>query len=247
MIAARGARVILLVPDALLPLMTGIAGVSECRSFSSKAAPPVFDLYCPLGSLPLGFATDLETIPSEKFLPPVSADRTQTWETRLGPHDRLRVGLVWSGNPKHGNDRDRSIPLHVMTRILDVDASFVSLQKDPRPDDRLILSGRHDIVDLTGHLTDFAETAALISCLDLVLTVDTSVAHLAATLGKPTWLLLPHLPDWRWLLGRDDTRWYPTMRLFRQTETREYQSVLDRVRAELAAMSSAYRSNGHRD
>jgi ADP-heptose:LPS heptosyltransferase len=96
--------------------------------------------------------------------------------------------------------------------------------------------------DLTADITDFAETAALVSCLDIVISVDTSVAHLAATLGRPTWILLPRIPDWRWLLDRDDSPWYPTVRLFRQTATREYASVLDRVRAELLAQVSAFRA-----
>jgi ADP-heptose:LPS heptosyltransferase len=131
------------------------------------------------------------------------------------------------------------MPLRTLARILDVDASFISLQKDPRPDDRATLLERSEIIDLTANLTDFAETAALVSCLDLVITVDTSVVHLAGALGRPTWLLLPYQPDWRWLLDRDDSPWYPTVRLFRQTATREYGSVVDRVRTELLAMVSA--------
>jgi ADP-heptose:LPS heptosyltransferase len=107
------------------------------------------------------------------------------------------------------------------------------LQKNPRPEDVLSLRERADIIDLTSDLTDFVETAALVACLDLVITVDTSVAHLAAALGRPTWILLPHVPDYRWLLDREDSPWYPTVRLFRQTETREYESVLDRVRSDL--------------
>ena len=125
-----------------------------------------------------------------------------------------------------------------MSRILDVDASFVSLQKDPRPDDRAQLA-QTGIVDLTSDLTDFAETAALVSCLDLVVTVDTSVAHLAAALGRPTWILLPWTPDYRWLLDRDDSPWYPTARLFRQSETRDYAGVLDSVRSELLRLVAA--------
>ena len=115
----------------------------------------------------------------------------------------------------------------------------MSLQKDPRPDDKAYLDGREDIVDRTADLSNLAETAALISCLDLVITVDTSVAHLAASLGRPTWLLLPYLPDWRWLLGRDDSPWYPSMRLFRQDKTRDYGEVLDRVRSELFKLIAA--------
>jgi tetratricopeptide (TPR) repeat protein len=236
MAAARGARVILMVQDALCPLLAELAGASQCLP-RSAGTPPAFDAYCPITSLPLAFATKLETIPSATpYLPAPAASRLQAWEDRLGPHDRLRIGLVWSGNPKHRNDLNRSIPLHLLARIVDVDATFVSLQKDPRPDDGAILHKRNDIVDLTSHLTDFAETAALVSCLDLVIAVDTSVAHLAGALGRPTWILLPFVPDYRWLLDRDDSPWYPTVRLFRQNETRDYADVVDRVRKELAAI-----------
>jgi ADP-heptose:LPS heptosyltransferase len=127
----------------------------------------------------------------------------------------------------------------MLSPILDVGATFLSLQKDPRPDDKATLLARTDIVDLTEHLTDFVETAALISCLDLVITVDTSVAHLAGALGRPTWVLLPYTPDYRWLLDRDDSPWYPTVRLFRQTETRDYGEAIDRVRDELVALIAA--------
>jgi ADP-heptose:LPS heptosyltransferase len=122
--------------------------------------------------------------------------------------------------------------------LLDTDATFVSLQRDPRPGDRVVLSERGDIRDFTADLTDFSETAALMSCLDLVITVDTSAAHLSAALGRPTWILLPYTPDYRWLLDREDSPWYPTVRLFRQTESREYESVLDRVRDELKTLIS---------
>jgi ADP-heptose:LPS heptosyltransferase len=206
----------------------------------STSERPAFDTYCPVSSLPLAFGTKLETIPSATpYLPAPAESRVQAWEERLGPHDKLRVGLVWSGNPIHDNDHNRSIPLRMLARILDVDATFVSLQKDPRPDDKSTLLEHTEIVDLTAHLTDFAETAALASCLDLVISVDTSIAHLAGALGLPTWILLPYMPDYRWLLDRDDSPWYPTVRLFRQPETREYESVLDSVRTELVAMVSA--------
>jgi ADP-heptose:LPS heptosyltransferase len=129
--------------------------------------------------------------------------------------------------------------LRVLSSILDLDATFVSLQKDPRPDDRAFLLEHTRIVDLTADLTDFAETAALVSCLDLVISVDTSVAHLAGALGRPTWILLPHTADYRWLLDREDSPWYPTARLFRQSKSREYASVLERVRTELSARIAA--------
>ena len=128
----------------------------------------------------------------------------------------------------------------MLSRILDVDATFVSLQKDVRADDKPALRERTDIIDLTAGLADFSETAALVSCLDLVITVDTSVAHLAGALGRPTWMLLPYTPDYRWLLNRTDSPWYPSVRLFRQTETREYGSVLARVRDELQALAARF-------
>jgi tetratricopeptide (TPR) repeat protein len=241
MVAARGARVVLLIEDALYPLLSGLNGIDQCVRRSAGVRPE-FDLHCPLPSLPLAFATRLDSIPAERcYLPPPAADRVQAWQQRLGAHDRLRVGLVWSGNPKHNNDRNRSIPLRLLARILDADATFVSLQKDPRPADRAALLERTEIVDLTADLTDFAETAALIACLDLVITVDTSAAHLAGALGCPTWILLPYMPDYRWLLDRDDSPWYPSVRLFRQTATRDYGSVIDRVRDALQAQISAFR------
>ncbi len=235
-----GAQVILEVQDALQPLLTGIEGVSLCLPKTGVTLPE-FDLHCPLSSLPLAFKTRFETIPSAASYLPAPADAlVQQWRARLGPHDRLRVGLVWSGNPAHGNDRNRSMSLSTMSAILEPDASFISLQKDPRPEDQATLLERAEIVDLTGHLTDFVETAALISCLDLVITVDTSVAHLSAALGRPTWILLPYRPDYRWLLGRDDSPWYPSVRLFRQDEGRDYARVIDRVRAELQAAIAAF-------
>lgn len=232
LVAATGARVILEVQDLLHPLLTGIEGVALCQPKSASRLPD-FDLHCPLSSLPLALGTRLETIPPAPALPPPPEALVQTWQARLGPHEKLRVGLVWSGNPAHGNDRNRSIPLRMLSVLLDIDASFVSLQKDPRPDDAAVLRAHPKILDPTEHFTDFVQTAALISCLDLVITVDTSVAHLSGALRRPTWILLPFTPDYRWLLGRDDSPWYPTVRLFRQTAPRDYASVLERVREEL--------------
>jgi tetratricopeptide (TPR) repeat protein len=240
MVAALGARVLLVVPDALQPLLSKLPGVSECFSLSVEKRM-AFDMYTPLSSLPLAFRTTLATVPSDvPYLPAPAACRVQAWEDRLGQHDRLRVGLTWAGNPKHGNDHNRSLPLRKLLPLLDCDAHFVSLQKEPRSEDRPILSERPDLVDLTVHLTDFVETTALMSCLDLIITVDTSIAHLAGALGRPTWILLPYTPDFRWLLDRDDSPWYPTARLFRQDEARDYAGVITRIREELMTRIAAW-------
>jgi Glycosyltransferase family 9 (heptosyltransferase) len=243
LVAKLGARVILEVAAPLHALMKGMEGVSLCLPRTMGDELPEFDLHCPLGALPLAFKTRLATIPASPcYLPPLPEARLRVWQDRLGAHDRLRIGLVWSGNPGHGNDHNRSMPLRVMGPLHDAPARFVSLQKDPRADDKATLLERTDIVDLTAHLTDFAETAALISCLDLVITVDTSVAHLAAALGRPTWILLPYTPDYRWLLDRDDSPWYPSVRLFRQDESRDYASVIARVREELGVLIARFKA-----
>jgi hypothetical protein len=147
---------------------------------------------------------------------------------------------VWSGNPNNPNDRNRSTSLRAMSGLLAFDASFVSLQKNPKADDKAFLDSA-DILDATEQLHDLADTAALIACLDLVIAVDTAVAHLAAALGRPTWILLPFTPDYRWLLGRDDSPWYPTARLFRQSAARDYDEVIGRVMDELPGFAAQWR------
>jgi hypothetical protein len=214
--------------------------VAQCLARSVDSTPAI-DYHCPLSSLPLAFATRLDSIPAGPcYLPRPAAERRAMWEQRLGPHDRLRVGLVWSGNPVHLNDHNRSVPLAMLAPLLDVDARFISLQKDARPADRALLAERSDILDLTAEIRDFVDTAALIDNLDLVITVDTSVAHLAAASGKPTWIMLPYTPDYRWLLGRDDSPWYPSVRLFRQDERRTYDDVVARVRDALTQRVASF-------
>ena len=236
LLAARGARVILAVQEPLQGLLTGLPGVSLC--VSRDEALSAFDLHCPMCNLPLAFGTRLDTIPAAiSYLPALAPARVQSWEQRLldrlGPVRRLRVGLTWSGNPGQLNDHNRSLPLRALLRLCDLDAAFVSLQKDPRADDKALIDPA-GIIDLSADLTDFAETAALVSCLDLVISVCTSTAHLAGALGRPTWTLLSYSPDFRWLLDRDDSPWYPTMRLFRQSASRDWDELVDRVSAELA-------------
>jgi tetratricopeptide (TPR) repeat protein len=235
MVANLGARVIVAVASPACSLMSRLDGVAECISKSIETLP-AFDVHCAISSLPLAFKTTLKTIPAAvPYLPAPAGDRIAQWERRLGSHYKFRVGLVWSGNADHLNDHNRSMRLCELTQILDADATFISLQKDRRERDEQTLSGA-GIVDLTEGLLDFDETSALVRCLDLVISVDTSVAHLAGGLGCPVWILLPYTPDYRWMLDCEDSPWYPMARLFRQTETREWPSVLDRMRVELGAL-----------
>jgi len=227
LVAARGARVVLEVPRPLHDLMSTLAGSPEVIDKGSRL--PEFDMHCPLLSLPLAFGTTLETIPSSVPYLQVSPAGGQHWNARLGANRGRRVGLAWSGRPTHKNDQNRSIGLQPLLPLLDTGATFVCLQKDIRPDDAEVLKGHKAILDFSDELNDFSDTAALISQLDLVISVDTSVAHLAGALAKPVWVLLPFIPDWRWLLDRDDNPWYPTARLFRQDDTRAWDGVIVRV------------------
>jgi tetratricopeptide (TPR) repeat protein len=241
MMAALGARIIVVVASPARSLMSRMDGIAEC-SPKPIGTLPAYDVHCHISSLPLAFRTTLETIPSAvPYLPPPTDDRVAEWERRLGAHDHFRVGLVWSGNAGHSNDHNRSMPLRELTGILDLDAIFISLQKDPRDQDRQVLAGT-GIVDMTESLSDFDETSALIACLDLVISVDTGVSHLAGGLGRPVWILLPYTPDYRWMFDREETPWYPTAKLFRQTEKRQWSTVLDRLRIELGALIEDWRS-----
>jgi tetratricopeptide (TPR) repeat protein len=234
LVAERGGRVILEVERPLRALMTGLAGTALVVA---KGDPlPAFDLQCPLPSLPLAFKSRLETIPSTAPYLRVPTQSVETWGALLGTRRGLRIGLAWAGNAKHVRDRDRSMRLRDLSPLLDIDATFVSLQKEVRAADAEMLT-RSNLLRFDRELGDFCDTAALISQLDLVISVDTSIAHLAGALGKPVWILLTHAPDWRWLLDRDDSPWYPSARLFRQRETREWGSVTTRLREALLAFA----------
>jgi hypothetical protein len=183
-------------------------------------------------SLPLVFGTTLETIPAE--VPYLSADEAKVaeWRARLGPSRGRRIGLAWSGNPEHKNDRNRSIALEALAPVLGLEAEFISVQKEVRPSDQATLD-TYGIRHYGAVLQDFEDTAALLMSMDLVITVDTAIAHLAGALGRPVWVLLPYVPDWRWLLQREDSPWYPTARLFSQSAPGDWGGVLQRVAEEL--------------
>ena len=228
LVVARGARVVLEVEKPLQRLMATLAGTALVVT---KGGPlPDFDLQCPLLSLPFAFRTELETIPSSTPYLHAPLQGLTDWETRLGEKRRPRIGLAWSGSVAHERDADRSISLSALLPLLNSDATFVSLQKDVRPADAAVLDQCGDILHFGDAFGDFSDTAAFISKLDLVISVDTSIAHLAGALGKPVWVLLSYIPDWRWLLDRDSSPWYPTARLFRQNDTRTWDSVIMRAR-----------------
>jgi tetratricopeptide (TPR) repeat protein len=228
LVAARGARVVLEIEEPLRELLTGLAGAT--RVIAKGNLLPDFDLQCSLLSLPLAFGTQLETIPSAVSYLRAPDRALLKWGARLPSKRRPRIGLAWAGNAKHIRDRERSIDPGKLLPLLGVDATFVSLQKEVRAADMEALKKGSNIIHFSNELDGFSDTAALISHLDLVISVDTAIAHLAGALGKPVWILLTHVPDWRWLLDRDDSPWYPTARLFRQSETREWNSVITRVR-----------------
>jgi len=236
LVAARGARVILEVEGPMQRLMQSLPGPAEVLI---KGSPlPDFDLHCPLMSLPLAFGTELATVPAQTPYLSAPAEAVAAWQAKLPQDGRRKIGLCWSGNAAHQRDRDRSIAFDALAPLLDAEAAFVVVQKDIRSDDVAALNARSDILQVGDTLGDFADTAALIETLDLVITVDTSIAHLAGALGKPVWILLPRIPDWRWLLDRDDSPWYPTVRLFRQDGSAAWPSTIARVRAALTEFLS---------
>jgi hypothetical protein len=195
---------------------------------------PDFDLQCPLLSLSLAFGTELATIPSATPYLRAAPEAVTHWSAKLPPKTHPRIGLVWSGRPTHGNDHNRSIPIDIFLSALSgMDATYVGLQREFRSGDMARLQERGDVTCFGEELQNFSDTAALIENLDLVIVVDTSVAHLAGALAKPVWILLPYSPDWRWLLDRDDSPWYPTARLFRQDRSCAWDGVMNQVHAEL--------------
>lgn len=231
----RGARVILEVPAALAPLLRQLDGVAQL--VVSGATLPSFDFHCPLPSLPLAFGTELATIPASDFYLAADPDKVATWRQRLGAGSGLDIGLVWRGSATHANDHNRSLTLDALLPLLPRQCRYVSLQKEVGAAERQLLQS-HGIAHFGEELADFADTAALCASMDLVISVDTSVAHLAGALGRPVWIMLPFSPDWRWLLDRDDSPWYPGARLFRQHATGDWSTVFAQVRDALLARLS---------
>ncbi len=230
MVVAADGQVLLDVPEQIVRLAEQIPGVEEVIGTGEPI--PEHDWQCPLMSLPLAFRMTLDSIPSHVPYLTVPADALQAAAERPWTDHGLRVGLVWGATPRSFEDSDRSIPLALFESILSAkDVRFFSLQLGVQASQLEALE--RPMVDLSPAIADFADTAALVTHLDLVITVDTSVAHVAGALGKPTWVLLPFSSDWRWLTHRDDSPWYPTVRLFRQARPRDWASVLECAQFEL--------------
>ncbi len=237
MVAALGAGIVLEAQNPLVPLLAGLPGVASIRA--QGEALPTFDCHCPLLSLPLAFGTTFDTIPRNVPYLAAAPERIARWRSTIEEAAAPRIGVVWAGNPANVFDHRRTLPLrHLLPLLRTPGVKFFALQKDLRPGDLELLQAFPEVRLLGEELEDFTETAAVVSLLDLVITVDTAVAHLAGALGKKVWVLLPFSPDWRWLLAREDSPWYPSARLFRQPATSDWASVLAQVATALHQLQS---------
>ncbi len=225
-VAERVGKVILESPASLASLLSRVPGVGEVIRVDQP--PPPFDLHCPLMSLPRVLGTTLETIPNRMPCLVVDPEKSGRWEHALNAlGDSIKIGLAWAGSARHVHDRERSIPVDRFAPLLQLPGvSVVNVQKEPNPQFGAAPPG---MINWTNHLSTFDDSAALVSNLDLVVSVDSAVAHLAGALAKPVFTLLHDDPDWRWMLNTDTTPWYPTMRLFRQPRRGEWSAVIESV------------------
>ena len=234
LVANLGATVLLEVPPALKELLGTVAGITQVVAFGDPLPP--FDLHCSLMSLPYLFRTGLDSIPATIPYLQAPAARREDWRHRLGPHKRMRIGIAWSGHPTHADNNRRSIRLDQFAGLVaeHPGLEFHVLQNDLQDAERRLLV---DLPNVRVPLASFVDTAALVSLMDRVITIDTSFAHLAGALGVPAWVLLGWTPDWRWLRDRSDSPWYPGMRLFRQQQHADWPTVLRDVSARLAGLA----------
>lgn len=237
LLAARGAKVIVQCQPELVSLLRSLQGVHQVVAFGEPLPP--FDLHVPMLSLPAAFGTTLQTIPAKVPYLHAPSDLVELWRERVAsgstPHaPRLKVGLAWAGSPTHKDDALRSIPLAAFAPLARVKGvSFYSLQKGEAANQAKTPPPGLILHDYSEELKDFSHTAALVANLDLIISVDTAVIHLAGAMARPVWTLLHYVPDWRWMLYREDTPWYPTMRLFRQQVRGDWAEVIQRVATEL--------------
>jgi len=228
--ASRGATVLLEVQAPLVGLLSNLEGVSQV--IPAGGALPPFDYHCPLMSLPLAFNTTLDSVPASQCYLPSDPAKVTHWRKLLGERQRPRIGLVWSGNPNNPIEPRRTIRLADWIGHLPPQLDYFCLQKDVRAEDRVTRDSSSLITSFDNDL-DFPNTAALCECMDLVVSVDTSIAHLSGALGRRTWVLLAATPDWRWMRAREDTPWYPTMKLYRQKAAGEWNEVFARIALDL--------------
>ncbi len=256
MLAAAGAKVVLEVQPELKTLMARLDGAATV--IARGEAPPLFDVHCPLGSLPLALKTEPGTVPASIPYLAASGAHLAKWSMQIGALPQPRIAISWSGNSSHDNDRNRSIAFSRLAPLFPppnppphagegismnprphagegsrVGASFISIQHDVRPEDAAALAAETGVTHVGSELDDFADTAAVLALCDLVIAVDTAPAHLAGALGRPVWVLVPFAPDWRWTLSGETTPWYPTARLFRQTALEDWDGVIARIGTEL--------------
>jgi hypothetical protein len=233
--ASRCANIAVACNRALHPIIMQQPGIG--RIFDRWEDQPEFAAYCPLSSLPRLSNTRIEMIPADIPYLRADAGRTATWAERLWtllPRGWRRIGIVWAGRPDHANDDTRSFPLTTFVPLTALPGTaLVSLQKGAAQREIGAYWGRGPLINLGPEILDYGDTMAILDCLELLITADTSVAHLAGAMGKQVWILLPYAPDWRWLLDRGDSPWYPTARLFRQPASREWEPVIAKIVAEL--------------
>jgi Flp pilus assembly protein TadD len=234
MVAARGGRIILECQPILERLLQNFPGIAQ---FVSAGQPlPAFDVHCPLLSLPHQFATDISSIPASPRYIHADPQLAEHWRQKIDQASAgtFKVGLAWAGKPSHQNDRHRSMRLSQFALLATPGITFISLLKGAAAAEAAHPPAGMRLIDFGDQWRDFSETAAIVANLDLVISVDTSAAHLAGAMGKPVWTLLPFNADWRWLLNRNDSPWYPTMGLFRQMAPGNWDEVMGRVSQALA-------------
>jgi tetratricopeptide (TPR) repeat protein len=231
-----GAHVVLEVPRPLFGLISSMLGHFSMveQGVVNEAELVDFDFQCPVMSLPLAIQTDVDTIPVPIPYLFTNDEKQSVWCNRLGPKTKKRIGLAWAGSASHKNDHNRSFSLALLAPMLEMPIEFHCLQKELRPMEAEVLQNLPQIHQHLDALKDFSDTAALIAQMDLVISVDTAVAHLAGAMGKETWILLPFMPDYRWMLDRSDCPWYPTVSLFRQTERGQWKSVIANIAEQLS-------------
>lgn len=242
LIEQLGGRMALTCQAPLVRLMRSADGVAQVVGQGDPL--PQVDFWAPLMSLPLHFGTDLTNTPTPIPYIRGEPELVEAWRATLPPPaaGSLRVGIVWAGNPKHKNDHNRSLPLPLLDGLLrEPGVRFVSLQRDMRPGDEAVLEHHPGLIRAGERVSTFADTAAILENLDLVISVDTAIVHLAGAMGKPVWTLIPLVPDWRWMLGRTDSPWYPTLRLYRQPRRGDWDSVITQVREHLGAIVAGRR------